>query len=103
MRLNDRSGRSAGNIDLVLVSYDERGRVTDFGTLEVQAVYVSGNIRLPFESYMEDPAGRYDLDWTSQPIIPDQIISPLPRKRLWPQLIYKGGILRHWVISRLWR
>lgn len=31
VRLEDKHSNPAGNIDLVLVSYDERGRVTDFG------------------------------------------------------------------------
>jgi len=42
-------GRSAGNIDVVLVSYDNDGKVLDFGALEIQAVYISGNVRDPFE------------------------------------------------------
>ncbi|GHT68034.1 hypothetical protein AGMMS50239_32280 [Bacteroidia bacterium] len=44
IKLNDKFGKSAGNIDYVLVSYDEKGRVLDFGSLEVQAVYISGNL-----------------------------------------------------------
>nr|MDQ3328285.1 hypothetical protein [Chloroflexota bacterium] len=39
VRLNDRHGKSAGNIDMVLVSYDDEGEIIDFGALEVQAVY----------------------------------------------------------------
>src|SRR5437762_2486322 len=39
VRLKDKYDKSAGNIDVVLVSYDELGKVTDFGALEVQAVY----------------------------------------------------------------
>ncbi|MGH2501150.1 MAG: NotI family restriction endonuclease, partial [Ktedonobacterales bacterium] len=42
IRLNDRHGRSAGNIDVVLVAYDGDWLVTDFGALEVQAGYISG-------------------------------------------------------------
>lgn len=34
VRLKDGYGQSAGNIDIVLVSYDERGRLLDFGSLE---------------------------------------------------------------------
>lgn len=52
VRLNDKDGNTAGTIDLVLVSYDERGRVLDFGSLEIQAVYISGNIRRPFEQFV---------------------------------------------------
>src|SRR5262245_28428720 len=33
VRLKDAAGESAGNIDVVLVSYDDRGRLTDFGAL----------------------------------------------------------------------
>lgn len=36
VRLSDKLGKSAGNIDIVLVSYDGHGRITDYGALEVQ-------------------------------------------------------------------
>ena len=48
VQLKDRDGKSAGNIDIVLVAYDDNGKVLEFGALEVQAVYISGNIRKPF-------------------------------------------------------
>ena len=48
VRLNDSNGKSAGNIDVVLVTYDDGGKVLDFGALEIQAVYISGNVREPF-------------------------------------------------------
>lgn len=93
IRLNDKHSESAGNIDLVLVAYDGAGRLTDFGALEVQAVYISGNVRRPFEYYMHDPASRYNMQWTGQ-VRPDFLSSS--RKRLAPQLIYKGGIINGW-------
>ncbi len=96
VRLNDRSGRSAGNIDVVLVAYDERGRITNFGALEVQAVYISGNIRRPFEYYMEDPSGRINMDWSGRPNYPRPDYLSSSRKRLAPQLLYKGGIINAW-------
>src|SRR5574341_834338 len=93
--LRDAQGGSAGKIDVVLVSYDERGRIVDFGSLEVQAVYISGNIRRPFEYYMEDPAHRHAMEWAGRHYPhPDYLSSS--RKRLAPQLIYKGGILKSW-------
>lgn len=52
VRLRDGNGQSAGNIDVVLVAYDTNGKVTDFGSLEIQAVYISGNVRNPFEHYV---------------------------------------------------
>jgi hypothetical protein len=93
VRLNDRNGKSAGNIDLVIVSYDDRGRLTNFGSLEVQAVYISGNVRNPFEHFMEDREARQDMPWPNPPR-PDYLSSS--RKRLMPQLTFKGGILKSW-------
>ena len=54
-KLLDKNGQSAGNIDFVLVSYDNKGRLTDFASLEVQGVYISGNLRNPFDAYLEKP------------------------------------------------
>jgi hypothetical protein len=70
VRLNDANGKSAGNIDVVLVAYDQSGKVYDFGALEVQAVYISGNVREPFEYYMKNPAQRANMDWADQPNYP---------------------------------
>ncbi|MBI2171340.1 MAG: hypothetical protein HYU30_04875 [Chloroflexi bacterium] len=96
VHLKDRVGKAAGNIDIVLVSYDGRGRVIDFGALEIQAVYISGNIRRPFEQYLKDPSANHDMDWTKQPNYPRPDYLSSSRKRLVPQMIYKGGILRAW-------
>ncbi|MCO6453337.1 MAG: hypothetical protein J5I90_21320 [Caldilineales bacterium] len=97
VRLRDKDGQSAGNIDLVLVAYDERGEVFDFGSLEIQAVYISGNVRRPFEYYMGDQANRQNMDWGMLADYyprPDFLSSS--RKRLVPQMLYKGGILKQW-------
>ena len=96
VRLNDANGKSAGNIDVVLVAYDDRGRLLDFGSLEVQAVYISGNIRRPFEFYLENPQERCTMDWSKQRHYPRPDYLSSSRKRLAPQLIYKGGILDAW-------
>lgn len=96
VRLNDKNGKSAGNIDVVLVAYDECERVTDFGSLEVQAVYISGNVRRPFEFYMADSPARMHMDWAGQTNYPRPDYLSSSRKRLAPQLIYKGGILNAW-------
>lgn len=96
VRLADKHGQSAGNIDIVLVAYDDQGNITDFGAIEIQAVYISGNIRRPFEYYMAAPEQRAGMDWSGQenPPRPDFLSSS--RKRLAPQLLYKGGILNAW-------
>lgn len=96
VRLKDKTGGSAGNIDIVLVSYDERGRVIDFGALEVQAVYISGNVRRPFEQFMKSPKANATMDWRSEINYPNPDYLSSSRKRLAPQLLYKGGIINAW-------
>jgi len=96
VRLKDKHGKSAGNIDVVLVSYDDSGKVTDFGALEVQAVYISGNIRNPFEEFMNNPAKGRAFDWAGRPNYPNPDYLSSSRKRLAPQLIFKGGIFKAW-------
>lgn len=96
IRLQDANGGSAGNIDVVLVAYDDTGKIYDFGALEVQAVYISGNVRNPFESYMKNPKAKATMDWTEQENYPNPDFLSSSRKRLAPQLIYKGGILNVW-------
>ena len=96
VRLKDGNGKAAGNIDMVLVAYDDRERVTDFGSLEVQGVYISGNLRNPFTHYMKDPVNRATMNWKSEKNFPRADYLSSSRKRLAPQLIYKGGILHAW-------
>ncbi len=96
VRLKDSDGGSAGNIDVVLCAYDEKGLVYDFGALEVQAVYISGNVRNPFAHYMADPAKRAKMDWTQEANYPRPDFLSSSRKRLAPQLLFKGGIIHAW-------
>jgi len=96
VRLKEKSGKSAGNIDIVLVEHDEGGKIFDFGSVEVQAVYVSGNIRRPFEAYMDDPSTKYTMNWTTEKNYPRPDYLSSSRKRLIPQLMYKGRILKSW-------
>lgn len=97
VRLTDQNGDSVGNIDYVLVAYDSSGKVTDFGSVEVQAVYISGNVREPFREYMRDRTSNHDMNWkvvgAGYPK-PDYLSSS--RKRLVPQLLFKGGIISGW-------
>lgn len=94
--MHDYYGKSAGNVDVVLVAYDEKGKVYDFGSLEIQAVYISGNVRDPFEYYMGDPMSRADMDWSKEKNFPSPDFLSSSRKRLAPQLMFKGGILNEW-------
>src|SRR4051812_383222 len=61
IRLKDGNGLSAGNIDVVLVAYDERGKLLDFGSLEVQALYI-GNVCNPFYHYMQNQTAA--MEWS---------------------------------------
>lgn len=92
VRLYDRFHQSAGNIDWVLVRLNDAGELVDYGAVEVQSVYISGNVRDPFNRYME-MRPDHDVPWRGQ-VRPDFLSSS--RKRLLPQLLYKGEILRAW-------
>ena len=94
VRLKDKHGKSAGNIDYVLVSYDDKGRVLDFGSLEVQAVYISGNLTGPFTAYLENQSAEFNWNQAFKYPKPDYLSSS--RKRLIPQIIAKGSILKQW-------
>lgn len=93
IKLVDANGQSAGNVDYVIVSYDQEGRITDFASIEVQGVYISGNLRNPFLEFMKNPS--IDFDWNGKNFPhPDYLSSS--RKRLIPQMLYKGGIFKAW-------
>lgn len=94
-RLKDGYGKSAGNIDVVIAALDDSGQVIDFGAVEVQAVYITGNVKNVFNAYMQNPEMNYEMEWPKKNYPkPDYLSSS--RKRLAPQLIYKGGILHKW-------
>jgi hypothetical protein len=97
-RLKDANGEVVGNVDIVLIKTDELGNIIDFGAIEVQSVYVTGNMRKPFEHYMQDPEGRVDFDWRSH-VAEEGGYYPSPdwrssHKRLFRQLNSKGSLFR---------
>jgi hypothetical protein len=94
VKLKDKHGKAAGNIDYVLVSYDDKGRVLDFGSLEVQAIYISGNLTGPFKAYLENPTPNFT--WANALKYPKPDYLSSSRKRLIPQIIAKGSILNQW-------
>ncbi|MBQ9469980.1 MAG: hypothetical protein IJU72_03395 [Bacteroidales bacterium] len=89
----DDNGQSAGNVDYIIASYNDNGRITDFASIEVQGVYISGNLRNPFAQYMNAPSADFRWHGKSFPH-PDYLSSS--RKRLVPQMFYKGGIFKEW-------
>jgi hypothetical protein len=94
IKLVDKNGQSAGNIDFVLVQYNDQGKLIDFASLEVQGVYISGNLRNPFEEYLKRPTEKFEWPKGYNYPKPDYLSSS--RKRLVPQLLYKGGIFQSW-------
>ena len=96
VRLKDKNGKAAGNVDVVVVAYNDAGKVTDFGALEIQAVYISGNVRQPFEKFMANPTANQYMDWTKEDKYPRPDFLSSSRKRLAPQLLFKGGIMNAW-------
>ena len=94
IKLVDKNGQSAGNIDFVLVQYNEKGQLIDFVSLEVQGVYISGNLRNPFEEYIKKQSE--DFEWPTGYNYPKPDYLSSSRKRLIPQMLYKGGIFQSW-------
>ena len=94
IKLLDKNGAPAGNIDYIVVSYDPiTHKILDFASVEVQGVYISGNLRNAFEEYMRNPTADFEWNGRNQPH-PDYLSSS--RKRLIPQMLYKGGIFKTW-------
>ena len=94
IKLLDNNGQSAGNIDFVIVAYNDKGQLIDFASLEVQGVYISGNLRNPFDSYLNKPSQEFN--WSSGYNSPKPDYLSSSRKRLIPQMLYKGGIFHTW-------
>lgn len=95
IRIKGSDGSSAGNIDVVIAQIDSAGKMIDFGSVEIQAVYISGNVRNPFKFYMQNPAKNGSIGWLGSNYPRADYLSS-SRKRLAPQMIMKGGILKAW-------
>jgi len=93
VKLNDIDGKSAGNIDYVIVQLNDDGDILDFASVEVQGVYISGNLRNAFNKYLSNPSPDFKWDGDNYPH-PDYLSSS--RKRLIPQMLSKGSIFKSW-------
>ena len=93
IKLLDADGQSAGNIDYIILSYGDDGKIIDFASVEVQGVYISGNLRNAFDEYMSCPSE--DFVWNGKNFPHPDFLSS-SRKRLIPQMLYKGGIFKSW-------
>jgi hypothetical protein len=96
VQLADAYGKSAGNIDVVLIAYDDAGKMVDFGAIDIQTAFISGDARDPFDYYMKDPKANSLMDWSAQSNYPLPDFVSAIRESLVPQLIFKGSILNSW-------
>lgn len=92
--LNDAEGRPVGDIDVVLVEHNDNHKVIDFGIFEVQSVYISGNIRQPFNEYKKLSEPRTAAYWAGSKYPRPDWLSSI--KRLVRQLTVKGVIFNTW-------
>lgn len=86
LRLPRRGGRGGYFVDWVLALIGTDGRLEDFVAVEVQTIDTTGNYRAERDAYM---AGR-NFDGQSPAGLNWENVS----KRILPQLIYKGYVLR---------
>lgn len=89
--LKDALGNSVGHLDVVAME-SHGSNIKNFGAIEIQAVYISGNISRAFLWYMENPQKRYCEAWPRSSR-PDWLSSI---KRLVHQIRAKGIIFRIW-------
>jgi Restriction endonuclease NotI len=94
VKLDDAYGNRVGNIDVVVVRL-EQGKIVDYGALEIQGTYISGNVTKPFRQYMQNQVANAEMTWTNKGAPRADYLSS-SRKRLAPQLRYKGYILNRW-------
>jgi hypothetical protein len=90
--VKDVEGRTRGKVDHAMLKLDANDNILDFGSLEVQAVYVTGNIRNPFARYIQTRDPHFTWHGPNYPS-PDYLSSA---KRLAQQIYVKGSILKGW-------
>ncbi|WP_068468773.1 NotI family restriction endonuclease [Candidatus Protochlamydia phocaeensis] len=95
VKLFDKYYNLVGIIDFILVAYNQRGDIIDFGALDLHAAYVTQNLRRPFERYMYDQQAYLKEGYKGQNQPHADYLSTI-RKRIAPQLIYKGSIFHAW-------
>lgn len=96
VRLKDKSGKSAGNIDLVLVSYDDRGKVLDFGAVVIHTLYMLGTAGKPFGCQVQSPEIRATKNSERRQFWPALDYLSSRRRSPAPPLFLEGSILRAW-------
>lgn len=87
LRLPQRSGRGGYFVDWILALIGKSGRMSEFVAVEVQAIDTTGNYRAERDAYLKgavyNGTSKAGLNWENV------------SKRILPQIIYKGHVLRH--------
>ncbi len=92
VKLPSIGGRGGFFVDWILALVNEAGKLEDFVAVEVQSIDTTGNYRQERESYLK---GR-DFSGHSKAGINWENVN----KRILPQLIYKGHVLRREVLCK---
>jgi hypothetical protein len=85
LRLPQRGGRGAYFVDWIMARIDQNGSLEDFVAIEVQSIDTTGNYREERAALLSGYSGRAStagLNWENV------------SKRILPQIIYKGHVLR---------
>ena len=92
LRLPQRSGRGAYFVDWILALIGKSGKMSEFVAVEVQAIDTTGNYRAERDAYLNGTDYKRNssagLNWENV------------SKRILPQIIYKGHVLRHEQLCR---
>ncbi|HYK92185.1 MAG TPA: NotI family restriction endonuclease [Acidobacteriota bacterium] len=86
LRLPQRGHRGGYFVDWILALLDQEGKLKEFVAVEIQSIDTTGNYRAERESYLKNQIfqgmSKAGLNWENV------------SKRILPQLIYKGHVLR---------
>ena len=92
LRLPNRGARGAYFVDWVLARLDAAGDLVDFVAVEVQSIDTTGNYRAERQAYVDgqpfDGTSNAGFNWENV------------NKRILPQIIYKGHVLRQEPLCR---
>jgi hypothetical protein len=92
LRLPQRGHRGGYFVDWIMALLDPEGKLREFVAVEIQSIDTTGNYREERESYLKNQrfrgTSRAGLNWENV------------SKRILPQLIYKGHVLRREPLCR---
>lgn len=93
VKMYDKYNTYIDTIEFVIVSFDEKGNIINFASLDTQAAFVNRNIRKNYNSYLENPQKYLAKDPKEETFV--DYTSAIHQK-IAPQLIYRGSIFHGW-------